>query len=66
MNDLIVGAWSNGASQLTKDLLASVRKRQEHGKPLMPYEAVIAELGDFLDSYDTITTELLTGEPVTA
>lgn len=64
--ELIVGAWRNGASQLTLDMVDSTLKRKRAGKNLLGYEVALLEMYELLESYDTISTELLTGEPVAA
>jgi len=59
MNDLIVGAWRNGLTTPTSDLVNDAAERVRLGFRPLPYQETVLALSDLLDSYDEIVADFL-------
>lgn len=64
---MIIGAWTEGLTKEEQALYEDIQERaRKNPQFLLPYERLILSMGNKLEGNDIITTELLTGEPVTA
>lgn len=62
MSVLTAGAWRGGLGVATLGHIRNVEKRRQGGFRALPPEAVMRELIDLLDGYDTLVSSLLLAE----